>query len=70
MLKFKATTPGPPGISAPSHALLFHCYMALSHAVTGRRDHPDTGQWVCDGLIQMYTGIAMKQHVWEAADMP
>ena len=32
----------------------------MSHAVTGRGDHPDTGPWVCDGLIQMH--IAMKQH--------
>ena len=31
-----------------------------SHAVTDRGDHPGTGQWVCDGLVQMH--MAMKQH--------
>ncbi len=32
----------------------------ISHAATDKGDHPDTGPWVCDGLIQMHT--AMKQH--------
>ena len=32
----------------------------ISHAVTDKGDQPDTGPWVCEGLIQMHT--AMKQH--------
>ena len=31
-----------------------------SHAVSDRGDHPGTGPWVCDGLMQMH--MAMKQH--------
>ena len=32
----------------------------VSHAVTGRGDHTDTGPEVCDSLMQMH--ISMKQH--------
>ena len=31
-----------------------------THAVIGRRDQPNLGPWVCDGLIQTHT--VMKQH--------
>ncbi len=31
-----------------------------SHAVTDRGDHPGTGPWDCDGLMQMH--MALKQH--------
>ncbi len=33
---------------------------AVTHAVIGRRDHPNIEPWVCDGLIQTHT--LMKQH--------
>ena len=32
----------------------------ISHAATDKGDHPDTGPWVCDDLIQMHT--EMKRH--------
>ncbi len=37
-----------------------HEVFGASHAVTDKRDHHDTGQWMREGLMQM--PMAMKQH--------